>query len=370
MIGFARRIGAAVSAALLTLPLACADVPFRQGQQANRSSASDAPEGCGPASVTKKVRLNRPRSVVLDRFCNLYIADTNADRVVKVDAAGAVTTVAGGGTATPTPGTAAIRARLGAPQALSTDSTGNLYVGTDDGRVLRVALDGTLQPAAGIGSCGTGGPPSGLASQAPVCVPSGLATDALGSLFIADSGNRYVMRVTPPGAISVLAGIGERESSGDDGPPTLARIGDPQGLAVDAAGALYISDGYSTTVRKISGGRISRLAGGGASSSRLRQPALQADIYPEGLALDGNGNLYIADDLHHQVRRMTPDGMIETVAGNGVPGWSGDRGPATAATLRFPRGVALDASGNVYIADTGNDHIRRLSRKGVIATVL
>jgi sugar lactone lactonase YvrE len=308
--------------------------------------------------------------VVVDRSCNLYVADTNADRVLKVEPAGTVTTVAGGGTAAPAPGTPAARARLAGPEALSIDAGGNLYVGTDDSRVLKVAPDGSLAIAAGNGSCGTGGPPSGPAGQAAVCVPTGLATDGRGDLYIADGGNRYLSRVAPGGAISVVAGIGERESSGDDGPPALARIGDPQGLAVDAAGPLYVSDGYSTTVRKIAGGRISRVAGGGGSSSPARQPALQADLYPQGLALDGHGNLYIADDLHHQVRRMGPDGTLETVAGGGGPGWGGDGGPATAANLRFPRGVALDASGDLYIADTGNDRVRRVSRDGVISTLI
>jgi sugar lactone lactonase YvrE len=301
------------------------------------------------------IRLNRPRSLVFDRACNLYIADPPGDRVVKVEPSGAVTTNP---------------ARLKSPQSISADSRGNIYVGTDDARVLVLRPDGSVRSVAGNGSCSGGAPPSGAADQATVCLPSGLASDGQGNLYVADGANRYVARVSPGGGISTIAGIGERVSSGDGGPAALARIGDPLAVAIDAAGALYVSDGYSTTVRKIAAGRISRFAGGGTGSSAGPQPALAADIYPTGLALDARGDLFIADDLHHQVRKVSTDGVMETVAGTGLPGRSGDGGPATAATLRFPQGVALDGDGNLYIADTGNDHIRRVTRDGTITTVV
>lgn len=367
----ARRSCAAPLALMaMVLSLACGGFPYLPGQQAVRPAASSPPgKRCGPVSAAKGIHLSRPRGVVLDRSCNLYIADSLSYRVLRIDPAGSATVVAGEGTVTPQAPTVAVRARLGAPQALAADLAGNVYIGTDDARVLRLSPDGTIRTVAGNGGCGTGGPPSGSAAQAAVCVPTGLALDAAGDLYVADGGNRYLTKVSPAGSISVVAGIGERESSGDDGLPTQARIGDPQGLAVEDGGALYLSDGFSTTVRKIAGGKIWRFAGGGAGSTLAQQPALQADIYPQGLALDG-GDLYVADDLHNQVRKVTAAGLVETVAGNGTPGWSGDHGSATAARLKFPRGVALDAVGNLYIADTGNDHVRRVSRDGVITTVL
>ena len=310
---------------------------------------------CGPTSTHSAIHLNRPRGLVLDRACNLYVADSLGDRVVKVDAGGRVTVNP---------------ARLRSPRSISADSRGNVYVGTEDARVLALRPDGSVRSVAGNGSCSGGAPPSGSADQATVCLPSGLAADGAGNLYIADGANRYVARVSPAGGISTLAGIGERVSSGDGGPAALARIGDPLAIAVDGAGSLYVSDGYSTTVRKIAAGRISRFAGGGTGNSPGPQPALAADIYPNGLALNARGDLLIADDLHHQVRKVSRDGVMVTVAGTGAPGGSGDQGPAMAATLRFPQGVALDADGNLYIADTGNDHIRRIARDGTITTVL
>jgi sugar lactone lactonase YvrE len=365
----ARRAAALL---LLTLPLACAGIPAGQSAGHVRQSPASARQetGCGPASARANTRLSRPRSIVLDRGCNLFVADSLGYRVLKIDPSGSVRVVAGGGTENPDAGLPGVRSRLAAPQSLSTDAAGNVYIGTEDARVLRLATDGTLRTVAGTGSCGTGGAPSGPAAKAALCTPNGLATDGAGDLYVADSGNRYVARVTRDGRISTVAGIGERVSSGDGGPAALARIGDPLGIAVDATATVYLSDGYSSTVRKIAGGRISRFAGGGSASAPGRQRALSADIYPHGLAVDAGGNLFIADDLHNQVRKVTPDGMIETVAGTGLAGRSRDGGPAAAATLKFPQGVAVAADGDLYIADTGNDRVRRVTKDGSIFTVV
>jgi NHL repeat len=292
-----------------------ASIGRRRGPQAP-SIAGPAPgPACGPTSTHSAIHLNRPRSLVLDRACNLYIADSLGDRVVKVDPAGGVTANPGDAARGRDPGHVAIR------------SVRNVEV---------------ARPV--------GGKPAGKADRGLVSAPRG--------------------RRPAAAAAVALAGIGERVSSGDGGPAGLARIGDPLAIAVDGAGSLYVSDGYSTTVRKIAAGRISRFAGGGTGNSPGPQPALAADIYPNGLALDARGDLFIADDLHHQVRMVSRAGVMETVAGTGVPGRNGDHGPALAATLRFPQGVALDADGDLYIADTGNDHIRRVARDGTITTVL
>jgi sugar lactone lactonase YvrE len=290
--------------------------------------------------------------------------------VLRVDPRGAVSVVAGGGTENPDAGVPGVRSQLAAPQSLSTDAAGNLYIGTENARVLRLGTDGTLRTVAGTGSCGTGAAPSGPGAKAALCTPNGLATDGAGDLYVADGGNRYLARLSRDGRISTIAGIGERVSSGDGGPAPLARLGDPLGIAADATATVYLSDGYSSTVRKIAGGRISRFAGGGTDSGPGRQRALSADIYPQGLAVDAGGSLFIADDLHNQVRKVTADGMIETVAGTGLPGRTGDGGAAVTATLKFPQGVALAPDGDLYIADTGNDRVRRVSRDGSISTIV
>jgi sugar lactone lactonase YvrE len=373
--GWRLRSRSEVRMALMVLVLAagCAGLPTQGRQQTapGHGPAKVVRKGvCSGSPVQKVIPLRRPRALAVDAGCNLYIADTANSRVVKVDSRGAASVVAGGGSAAFRSGMSATQTNLAPPLSVAVDSAGNLFVGTEDSRVLEVPPDGTIRAVAGNGSCATVGPPSGLSAQAGICVPNGVVVDREGNLYIADGGNRYVTKVSPRGTISTVGGIGERESSGDGGLSTLARIGDPQGITVDQAGALYLSDGYSMTIRRISGGVITRSAGGGVDNAPSAGRALTAQLYPQGLALDPSGSLYVADDLHHQIQKVTLDGGIHKVAGVGTAGWTGDDGPATAAKLSLPKGVGLDPEGNLYIADTGNDHVRRISRDGIISTVL
>ncbi|MGA8908099.1 MAG: RHS repeat-associated core domain-containing protein, partial [Acidobacteriaceae bacterium] len=202
--------------------------------------------------------------------------------------------------------------------------------------------------------------------------PWGVAFDAAGNLYIADAGNNVIREVSAStGVITTIAGNGIEGFAGDGGPATSAEFGDPVAMVFDAAGNLYISDQYNSRIRKvtISTGIITTIAGGGtAGYIGDGGPATNANIgWTEGITFDSAGNLYIGDKNNNRVRKVAAStGIITTIAGNGVLGYSGDGGPATSAELQYPGGVALDAHGNVYVSDFGNNRIREVNFKAVV----
>ncbi|MBI4661984.1 MAG: hypothetical protein HY735_24445, partial [Verrucomicrobia bacterium] len=207
---------------------------------------------------------------------------------------------------------------------------------------------------------GDGGPATSARLNSPTCV----AVDAAGNLLIADTQNHRIRKVTPVGLISTLAGTGSAAFNGDGGPGTSASFQSPQGLALDAAGNLYVADSQNHRVRKLApDGRISTIAGSGARGfGGDAGPAILANLNsPSRVAVDAAGNLLIADTGNHRIRRVTPAGLITTIAGAGTFGYSGDGGLATGAQLYSPGGVALNAAGDLFIADTQNHRIRKVS---------
>src|SRR5207249_958082 len=218
----------------------------------------------------------------------------------------------------------------------------------------------------------------GRASAARLDAPEGVALDSAGSLYIADSTNNSIRKVSPGGTISTYAGSGPPPPccsgggfSGDGGPATAAQLNAPVGVALDPAGNLYIADRVNHRIRKVTAaGTIPTSAGTGTVGfAGDGGPATAAQLNePVGVALDPAGNLYIAERENHRIRKVTPGGVISTYAGTGTQGFSGDGGPATGAQLLGPGGVALDPAGNFYIADRNNDRIRRVSTDGPIST--
>ncbi len=308
--------------------------------------------------------LNGPSRVTLDGAGNLYIADSGNQRVRKVSN-GIITTVAGNGN----PGFGgdggpATSAYFNYPSGLTFDAAGNLYIADTLNYRIREVSNGIITTVAGTGTLGFSGD-GGPATAAELYAPYGVAVDAAGNLYIADASNRRIRKVSN-GIINTFAGNGQYRFSGDGGPAISATFYSPQGLAMDAAANVYIGDG--NRIRKVSNGIITTVAGNGSYGfSGDGASATSAAIQSTGVAVDAGGNLYIADIGNSRIRKVS-NGTITTVAGNGKVAFSGDGGPATSASLEGPYSVALDAAGNIFMADNGNNRIREVSN-GIITTV-
>jgi sugar lactone lactonase YvrE len=304
--------------------------------------------------------LGFPNGVALDSSGNLYIADGGLVR--KVTPAGTISTVAGGGSAVPGDGGPATGARLSGLCGIAVDSAGNLYIGETSSNVVRkVTPAGIISTVAGnriLGGSGDGG----SATAAALANPNGVALDSAGNLYIADLNNNRVRKVTPGGTISTVAGGSLTTDPGDGGPATKAYVGAPTGVAVDAAGNLYITEQLNCRVRKVTtDGTISTVAGNGNCGYTNADGSATgvALYYPKGVTVDIGGNVYVAASMW--IRKVTPDGIISSIAGNGYLGYSGDGGPATDATLNNPTLLAADSAGRIYIADTFNNAVRMLT---------
>ncbi|MFI1973247.1 hypothetical protein BLA24_06195 [Streptomyces cinnamoneus] len=299
------------------------------------------------------------------------IEDPDADTAPSAERV--ITTLAGTGEAGSSgDGAPALRATLDQPRAVAVERTGHVLVAEWKGhRVRRIAPDGTITTVAGTGVPGYGGD-GGPAVDALLNEPGGLALDDEGNLYVADYWNHRIRRISPDGLIVTVAGTGRPGHGGDGGPALAARFNEPRGLALDARGNLYVAEWKGHRVRRIApDGTITTVAGMGepgfgadgvaATSSALHNPI--------DVAVDRAGDLYIADCWTHRVRKVSPDGVITTVAGTGRPGFDGDGGPAARTRLDQPRGVDFDDAGNLYVADSLNQRIRVVAPDGRIATV-
>ena len=295
--------------------------------------------------------------------------------VASVAAAQTISTYAGGGTNS-SDGIAATGALLQIAGGLAFDRAGNLYIWeTGPAKIRKVSPSGTITTFAGNGTSGfsgDGGPATSASLFAGSAVP-GLAVDSAGNVYISDSNNQRIRKVNPQGIITTVAGNGTGGYSGDGGPATSAMLFNPAGIAVDSAGNLYIADASNSRVRKVNlQGTISTVAGNGnvVYSGDGVAATATAVHEPGGVALDSAGNLYISETSDSRIRRVNTAGIISTIAGDTkkTNGFSGDGGPATAATLRGPRGLTVDSAGNLYFADNLNGRIRKVDAAGIITT--
>jgi uncharacterized protein (TIGR03437 family) len=322
-----------------------------------------------------------PSGVTLDSSGNLYISDTGNNLIRQVNSKGLINAVAGSGIeGYAGDGKPATAAEFWSPTGMTFDGSGNFYIADTGNSVIReVNTSGIIATVAGDNSLGKGfSGDLGPATGAQLWYPSSVAVDSAGNMYIADSYNQVVRVVcanqkpiacanVPSGYINTFAGNAAAGANytGDGGSAAKALLSDPVAVALDAAGNLYISDSGNNAIRKVNtSGIITTVAGMGPSANGYSGdggPATKAELNgPKGIAIDSSGNLYIADTVNCVIRVVEPNGTIATIAGNGTPGYSVNEGPATNAQLYFPSGVAA-YGGKVYIADYGNNLIRLLT---------
>jgi len=302
-----------------------------------------------------------PRGVAVSAGGDMFIAEGN--KIRRVDPSGIIYTYAGSFGGYSGDGGPATSALL-EPSAVTTDAVGNVYVADQFNCVVRkINTAGIISTIAGTGVNGSGGD-GGPAVNAHLNSPGGVAVSPAGIIYIADSNNHRIRKISPSGIISTVAGTGVDGFSGDGGSAVLAKLGGPVGITFDAAGNLYIADLHNHRIRKVNtAGVISTIAGTGAPGfSGDGGNALLAQLNgPSSVAIDSDGNLYIGDSNNLRVRMIkSADGTIQTVTG-GVYGYSGDGGPAINAQIGSCWGICTDAVGNVYIADQNTKYIRRIS---------
>jgi uncharacterized protein (TIGR03437 family) len=327
----------------------------------------------GPAA---QATINRPVYVATDLFGNLFIADQNNNRVRRVDSKGIITTVAGNGNAGFSgDGGPATQASLNSPTGVCTDASGDLFI-ADVGnfRIRKVDTSGNITTIAGNGiEAATGD--GGSATQASMYIPIRCVVDSKGNLYVTDQSGQKIRMINPSGIISTFAGTGANAGphsigsySGDGGPATAADLNNPTAITVDPTGNIYFSDQYNQRIRKVDqNGIITTVAGNGdAGFSGDGGPATSAELnYPGGLVVDQNSDLYFCDPNNNRLRKVS-NGIISTVAGNGVGGFAD--GSPTTAEFNQPVGLAIDAAGNLYIADITNNKIREVSGVTVAVT--
>ena len=316
----------------------------------------------GPAI---NAELNAPVGIALDNTGNLYIPQSINNVVRKMDAAGIITTFAGNGTAGYSgDGGPATSAQLNNPARVATDAQGNVYIIDNLNQCIRmVNTSGIISTVAGNGTAGYSGD-GGPALSASFNSPRDVAFDVAGNMYITDQGNNVIRMVNTSGIISTYAGTGTMGYSGDGGPAINAELNYPLCITADGAGNLYIGELYNQVIRVINtAGIINTFAGNGtAGYSGDGGPALSAQLQnPNGVALDATGNIYITDQLNNAIRKVDASGIISTYAGTGIAGYSGDGGPANAAQLSQPKGIVVDPSGNLYISEFGNHVIRKIT---------
>lgn len=307
-------------------------------------------------------QFNDPEGVAVDAAGNVYVADGGNHRVRKITPGGVVSTLAGNGTQGYVDGSAPGAAFI-YPAGITLDAAGNVYV-TDNNRIRKI----TINPAAGtctLAGNGIAGNTNDIGSFSRFNLPAGVAVDAAGNVYVADEANDQIRKITSTGVTTILAGS---KGGFADGAGTTARFNTPTGVAVDGSGNVYVADQINHRIRKITAaGVVSTLAGNGTRGFADGAGTTAQFNYPVAVATDAAGNVYVADANNNRIRKVTTDGTVSTLAGNGTTGFAD--GSATAAKFSSPAALTVDAQGNVYVADKRNNRIRKITPDGTVSTL-
>ncbi|HUR41397.1 MAG TPA: NHL repeat-containing protein [Verrucomicrobiae bacterium] len=336
----------------------------------NGSTADTATLGVqAAAGTTATARFNNPHALVVDSAGNIFVADSSNHTIRKITPTNGVTTFAGlAGSSGAANGTGVI-ARFNAPHGIAINAADTLFLADSLNHTLRaVTPAAAVTTLAGVaGSIGSG---NGTGTAARFTFPFGVVTDSAGNLFVVDHDNNTIRRVTPGGDVTTLAGIAGVTGSAD-GTGAAASFNGPRGIAIDASDNLYVADFGNYTLRMItSGGVVTTLAGTAGAPITFGNGdgtgAAARFSGPSGVATDSLGNIFVTDINGHTIRKVTPAGVVTTFAGSS-PGSANGNG--TSAQFRIPDGIAIDASDNLYIADTFNCTIRKITPAADVTTV-
>jgi len=309
-----------------------------------------------------------PEGVAVDAAGNVYVADTYNHRIRKISTNGEVSTIAGGSTSGSRDGAATENAQFNYPTGLALDSSGNVYVADQRNNLIRkISTNGQVSTIAG----GSQGFLDAAGRSAQFHYPTGLAVDSSGNIYVADQFNNRIRKIAPAEGESdrVVSTIAGSTQGSDDGAGTAAKFYHPTGVALDSSGNIYVADYNNHLIRKIapaegeSDREVSTIAGGSTSGSADGAGTSALFNTPYGLVVDAEGNLYVADRNNHLIRKITPDRVVSTIAGGGRTAWGDTDGPGRSARFDNPTGVALDAEGNLYVADRSNNRIRKMEYK-------
>lgn len=311
-------------------------------------------------------RFYAPYSVAMDSSGNVYVADTQNQAIRKITSSGIVTTLAGGASYGSADGTGSAAQFLN-PKGVAVDTAGNVYVAdTGNYTIRKITPAGVVTTLAG--SAGDFGSTDGTGNEARFTTPCGVAVDGPGNVYVADTDNATIRKVTPAGVVTTLAGSVNVYGS-VDGTGSAANFYFPTGLAVDGSGNVYVADSNNHTIRKVSAlGEVTTFAGSAGSSGSVNGTGVAALFNtPTGVALDGAGNIYVADSNNHAIRKISSAGVVTTIAGIASSSGSSD-GTGSAALFNQPTGITVDIAGIVYAADSSNHNIRKITSDGVVTT--
>jgi sugar lactone lactonase YvrE len=321
-------------------------------------SGAGAEDGSGSAAS-----FFNPSGVAVDNLGNSYIADANNHKIRKITADGMVTTLAGSSSGNGSTDGVGSNASFNSPRGVAVDSIGNVYVAdTLNHKIRKITPSGAVSTLAGSGGNGS---INGVGAEASFNTPYGLAVDVSGNVYVADTLNRKIRKITSAGEVTTLAGSGVFGSS--DGNATTATFSSPYGVAVDEAGFVYVADSGSNKIRKItSTGNVTTLAGSGSAGAIDGTGIAASFNFPRGITVDSGGNVYVADSSNHKLRKITPAGVVTTIGGESSYGFSD--GVANTSKFYSPWGIAVDSSGSLYVGDASNHLVRKIVGPGLFNT--